>query len=39
MSKKDYQKGMADAMEAYEAFGEKQEAAIRNIEENVTQAG
>ena len=39
MSKKDYQKGMADAMEAYEAFGEKQEAAIRNIEEKVTQAG
>lgn len=39
MSKKDYQKGMADAMEAYEAFGQKQEAAIRNIEEKVTQAG
>ena len=39
MNKKDYQKGMADAMEAYEAFGEKQEAAIRNIEEKVTQAG
>lgn len=31
MSKKDYKKGMADAMEAYEAFGEKQEAAIRRV--------
>lgn len=31
MSKKDYKKGMADAMEAYEAFGEKQEAAIRHV--------
>ena len=25
MSKKDYKKGMSDAMEAYEAFSEKQE--------------
>lgn len=31
MSKKDYKKGMADAMSAYEAFGEKQEAAIRHV--------
>lgn len=31
MSKKDYKKGMADAMSAYEAFGEKQEAAIRYV--------
>lgn len=31
MSKKDYKQGMADAMSAYEAFGEKQEAAIRHV--------
>ena len=31
MSRKDYKKGMADAMSAYEAFGEKQEAAIRHV--------
>ena len=31
MSKKDYKKGMADAMSAYEAFGKKQESAIRHI--------
>lgn len=31
MSKKDYKQGMADAMGAYEAFGEKQEAAIRYV--------
>ncbi len=31
MSKKDYRQGMADAMGAYEAFGEKQEAAIRHV--------
>ena len=31
MSKKDYKKGIADAMGAYEAFGEKQEAAIRHV--------
>lgn len=31
MSRKDYKKGMADAMTAYEAFGEKQEEAIRYV--------
>ena len=31
MSKKDDRQGMADAMGAYEAFGEKQEAAIRHV--------
>lgn len=31
MSKKDYKQGMSDAMAAYEAFGEKQEAAIRHV--------
>lgn len=31
MGKKDYKKGMADAISAYEAFGEKQEAAIRHV--------
>lgn len=35
MSKKDYKKGMADAMEAYEAFGEKQENAIRHVGQEV----
>lgn len=31
MSKKDYKQGISDAMAAYEAFGEKQEAAIRHV--------
>lgn len=31
MSKKDYRQGMADAMESYVPFGEKQEAAIRHV--------
>lgn len=31
MSKKDYKQGMADAMSVYEAFSEKQEAAIRHV--------
>lgn len=31
MGRKDYKKGMADAMAAYEAFGEKQEEAIRHV--------
>lgn len=31
MSKKDYKQGMSDVMAAYEAFGEKQEAAIRHV--------
>ena len=31
MSKKDYRQGMSDAMAAYEAFGEKQEAAIQHV--------
>lgn len=35
MSKKDYKKGMADAMEAYETFGEKQEATIRHVGQEV----
>lgn len=35
MSKQDYKKGMADAMEAYEAFGEKQEAAIHHVGQEV----
>lgn len=35
MSKKDYKKGMADAMEAYEAFGEKQENAICHVGQEV----
>lgn len=35
MSKKDYKKSMADAMSAYEAFGEKQEAAIRHVGEEI----
>lgn len=35
MSKKDYKKGMADAMAAYEGFGEKQEAAIQHIGKQV----
>jgi len=38
MSRKDYKKGMADAMGAYEAFGEKQEAAIRHVEGEVEKA-
>lgn len=31
MSRKDYKQGMADAMAAYEAFGEKQEAALQHV--------
>ena len=35
MSRKDYKKGMADAMEAYQAFSEKQEAATRHVAKQV----
>lgn len=35
MSKKDYKRGMADAMEVYEEFGKKQEAAIRHGGEEI----
>lgn len=35
MGKKDYKKGMADAMEAYQSFGEKQEAATRHVGQEV----
>lgn len=35
MSKKDYKQGMSDAMEAYEAFSEKQEAATRHVAKQV----
>lgn len=37
MSKKDYKKGMSDAMEAYEGFGRKQEAAIWRVGEEVAK--
>lgn len=37
MSKKDYEQGMSDAMEAYVPFGEKQEAAIRYVGAQVEQ--
>ena len=37
MSKKDYKQGMADAMESYVPFGEKQEAAIRHVGDQVKQ--
>ena len=37
MSKKDYKKGMSDAMEAYEAFSEKQEAATRHVAKQVNK--
>lgn len=37
MSKKDYKQGAADAMAAYEAFGEKQETAIRHIGNQVEE--
>lgn len=37
MSKKDYKQGMADAMEAYESFGEKQEAATRRVAQEIGQ--
>ena len=37
MSKKDYRQGMADAMESYVPFGEKQEAAIRHVGDQVKQ--
>jgi len=36
MSKKDYKKGMSDAMEAYEAFSEKQEAATLHVAKQVS---
>lgn len=35
MSKKDYKKGISDAMEAYGDFSEKQEAATRHVAEQV----
>lgn len=35
MSKKDYKKGISDAMEAYSDFSEKQEAATRHVAEQV----
>lgn len=35
MSKKDYKRGMSDAMEAYKDFGRKQEAAIRYVGEEI----
>lgn len=38
MSKKDYKQGMSDAMEAYESFGKKQEAAIRRVGAEVEKA-
>lgn len=38
MSRKDYRQGMADAMEAYEKFGEKQENAIRYVGIQAEQA-
>lgn len=37
MGKKDYKKGMSDAMEAYEAFSEKQEAATRHVAKQVNK--
>lgn len=37
MSKKDYKKGMADAMSAYQEFGKKQEAAIQHVEGEVAR--
>ena len=33
--KKMYKKGLADAMQAYEAFGKKQEAALNQMREEV----
>ena len=38
MSRKDYRQGMADAMEAYEKFGEKHENAIRYVGIQAVQA-
>ncbi len=38
MSKKDYKKGMSDAVEAYEGFGKKQEAAIEHVAGEVAKA-
>ena len=38
MSKKDYRQGMSDAMAAYEAFGEKQEAAIQHVGAEIEKA-
>lgn len=37
MSKKDYRQGMADAIENYVPFGEKQEAAIRHVGDQIKQ--
>lgn len=37
MSKKDYRQGMADAMESYVPFGEKQEAAIRHVGDQIKE--
>lgn len=37
MGKKQYTQGMADAMEAYEQFGKKQEEAIRHVGNQVEQ--
>lgn len=37
MSKKDYKQGAADAMAAYEAFGEKQKNTIRHIGNQVEE--
>ena len=37
VSKKDYRQGMADAMESYVPFGEKQEAAIRHVGDQIKE--
>ncbi len=37
MGKKDYKKGMSDAVEAYQGFGEKQEAAIRHVAQETVE--
>ena len=37
MFNRKYKKGMADAAKAYKAFGEKQEAALKHILEEVRQ--
>lgn len=38
MSKNDYKKGVSDAVEAYEGFGKKQEAAIEHVAGEVAKA-
>ena len=38
MGKNDYKKGMSDAVEAYEGFGKKQEAAIEHVAGEVAKA-